>query len=144
MKSPFGRWMTVGLVVMGHGLPACDDLSPLPYFPPPAPDAALLDGSVDGAAVAACRECIEQGPCASGYAACSGAPKCKIAVDCVTSTDCWRSVDVTNITQLPQCALDCLARAGASSSQDPGITSAVGLFACVSDPARCFDACMKK
>jgi hypothetical protein len=123
-------------------IPACIDFSPLPYTDRGAApvDASVADVVVSDASRATCVQCLEQGPCASSFKACTASDACVAFEECMTDLSCWQS-SLADLNHLPPCIITCSQRSGIIGSADPVVVLVAPLITCAQDPAKCASEC---
>ena len=122
-------------------LPACVDLSPLPYDDS-QPDAATADVVTSDVLVAECQQCLAAGSCASFYSACEANMNCAIFAGCMTDTACWSSPLTGDLTHLAPCLFQCGVKAGVTNQTSPAAILFSSLLLCAQDPTQCGSACV--
>jgi hypothetical protein len=137
--------MRTTLLRFGFALVAALDLGclnadPLPFH---APEAGLPDAEDDAPSdapdpKAVCRECIEApldpGPgCSDQYLACAANEKCLVIFECVLAKGCTSAPTQPEIIN---CALPCVAEAGAVNVGDPAVMLILPIAPCVLGPCK--------
>ena len=138
MKRP----ITTSILLACLLVPSCIDFSPLPYKDKGAAivDASVADVVVSDASRATCSQCLEQGPCASSYAACAASDACTAFAQCMTDLSCWES-SLADLNHLPPCIIACSQKSGIIGSADPVVVLIAPLITCAQDPAKCATDC---
>ena len=88
-----------------------------------------------------CQVCLEApgdaGPgCGEQLGACYENERCKLAIDCASAKGCFEKGSAKGVTA---CGLPCGIEAGMASADDPAITVALAVFACIQNV--CAPAC---
>jgi hypothetical protein len=126
--------------------PACIDFSALPYAGPDGGSStdASTASAVDGAStplVAACRQCLTAGACASKAKACLANTLCAAVTECLTEQSCWGQINLADTANLPPCVSTCTAQSGVTSLVSPSTLLAVPLFQCSTAADGCQSVC---
>jgi hypothetical protein len=127
------------------GARACVDTSPVDYQRPiVSTDAGTeLDGAPifgEGGLIDSCRRCLAGEGCPAEYADCQADERCRGVVECWVDRYCI-NYDVTNLSNLPACVLDCTTSNGLITQDDPAVRFISPVVFCAQDVTRCGPVC---